>query len=112
MKYELKSTNISQCLDVFHLIAPGRLAGFSLYITNTSITKSSNSPPTEGLCYQHTGSELPNILQNITCDQFGKHVIIYNERKVGVTYPDGYSDIALLEFCDVQIIGKRYDYLF
>ena len=93
---------------LLYIAAPDRLAGYSLYITNSSISTSATGPPTDGhLCYHHTEDKLPNILQNITCDQLGKHVIIYNERKNGETYPKNYSNIAILEICDAQIIGKH-----
>ena len=87
-------------LRVFIFAAPQRLAGYYLYVSNSSVSK------TDGhLCYHHTGPGLPSKLQNVNCNYLGKHVIFYNERDKD-NIPTGYSDSALLELCHVEVYGK------
>ena len=83
---------------------PPRLAGYSLYVSNLSISK------TDGyLCHHHEGPELPSLYQDRSCNHLGQYVIIYNERNESVKYPDTYYDYAILELCKVRIYGKgRY----
>ena len=78
-----------------------RLAGYSLYVSNSSTTK------TDGhLCFHHTGSALPSVYQDVNCNHLGQSVIIYNERNGTKVYPNTYSVDALLELCKVRIFGK------
>ena len=76
------------------------MAGFSVYITNTN---SVTDPPTGHLCYKHTGSDLPNIYQDIDCYSLGKNIVIYNERLS--EKPSSYSTEAILELCSITIYG-------
>ena len=86
----------------FKFSAVDRLAGYSLYVSNSSISK------TDGyLCYHDEGPELPSKLQDRNCNHLGQYVIIYNERnETSSFHPAGYSPKAVLELCEVEIYGK------
>nr|XP_022308883.1 multiple epidermal growth factor-like domains protein 10 [Crassostrea virginica] len=76
-----------------------RFLGFSLYVSNSTDRTEGN------LCFKDTGftiSTIPAVL-NITCFAHGQYVIFYNERLAGVAYPDGYSQWAFNELCEVEI---------
>jgi hypothetical protein len=78
-----------------------RLAGYSLYVSNSSISK------TDGyLCYHDKGPGRPSILQDRNCNHLGHYVIIYNERSKSGSYPNAYYKYAILELCKVRIYGK------
>lgn len=77
----------------------GRLAGFSLYVSNTGDIRGST------LCYMD-GPQLPPLNFSTTCTKYGRYVIFYNERLDGVTYPNGYEVInAMNELCEVTVLG-------
>ena len=83
------------------LTAPAHLAGYSLYVSNSSISK------TDGyLCYHHSGPELPSVYQDVNCNHLEKNVIFYNERDEEGNNPAGYSSFAIVELCKVFINGK------
>lgn len=83
------------------IAAPSRLAGYSLYASNSSTSK------TDGhLCFHHTGTGLPSVYQDRYCNHLEQYVIIYDERNETVNYPDDYYDFAVLELCNVRIYGK------
>jgi len=83
------------------IAALSRLAGYSLYVSNSSTSK------TDGhLCFHHTGAGLPSAYQDRYCNHLGQYVIIYNERNGTKVYPNKYSERALLELCKVRIFGK------
>jgi hypothetical protein len=86
----------------FKFSAVDRLAGYSLYVSNSSISK------TDGyLCYHDEGPGLPSKLQDRYCYHLGQYVIIYNERnETSSLNPVGYSPKAVLELCEVEIYGK------
>ena len=79
-----------------------RLAGYALYISNSSTSKTGGY-----LCYHDKGPELPtSVLLNVNCNHLGKHVIFYNERDEAGSNPNGYSREAIIELCHVEVNGK------
>nr|XP_034319436.1 scavenger receptor class F member 2-like [Crassostrea gigas] len=79
----------------------GRLAGFSLYVSNTGDIQDST------LCYKD-GPQLPPLNFTTECVQFGRYVIFYNERLAGVTYPSGYELTSVFtELCEVIVKGCK-----
>lgn len=67
----------------------GRFAGFSLYVSNSDLSTVSDIKNST-LCYKD-GTQLPLLNFTTTCTEHGRYVIFYNERLVGVSYPDGYE---------------------
>lgn len=79
----------------------GRLAGFSLYVSNTTDQHSGH------LCYKD-GPELPLLDFNITCRTHGRYVTYYNERLPKTNYPIGYAvSNVITELCEVTVKGKK-----
>lgn len=77
----------------------GRLAGFSLYVSNTGDIRGST------LCYKD-GPQLPPLNFTTECIESGRYVIFYNERLAGVTYPSGYEPTNVFtELCEVIVKG-------
>ncbi|XP_069135096.1 uncharacterized protein [Argopecten irradians] len=80
-------------------LQPQRLAGFELYLSNTSDW-------TSGMrCYKDntpTESSMALFL-SISCQNVARYVTIYNDRRIK-TYP-WYSDDAVLELCEVSVYG-------
>lgn len=78
----------------------GRLAGFSLYVSNTGDISGST------LCYKD-GPHLPPLNFTTVCTEYGRYVIFYSERLDAVTYPDGYELLNLYtELCEVVVQGN------
>ena len=87
-------------MELSYMVALNRFSGYSVYISNSSITK------TDGyLCYHHEGPNHPTKLENVTCNHLGQYVIIYNERNKTTDYPPGYSNETMLELCEVEVYG-------
>ncbi|XP_033738929.1 multiple epidermal growth factor-like domains protein 10 isoform X2 [Pecten maximus] len=78
-----------------------RLAGYQLYVSNTTTL------PTDGvLCYEDTSSTNSSVQLVVThqCPYVGRYVTVYNYRNNPKRY-NWYSDDALLELCEVQVFG-------
>lgn len=85
----------------------GRLAGFSLYVSQTDVSSAANITNSI-LCYKN-GPQLPTLNFTTTCLQYGRYVIFYNERLGGVTYPSNYevSNNVFMELCEVTVKGRH-----
>ena len=79
-----------------------RMAGFFLYVSNTTSKEDGH------LCFHEiqTVNGTPSEDQRIHCSVHGRYVIYYNERKVGVTYPSYYSKFAYYELCELEVYGE------
>ncbi|XP_062593626.1 multiple epidermal growth factor-like domains protein 10 [Saccostrea cucullata] len=80
----------------------GRMAGFSLYLSNTSKIK-------DGLLCYKDGPGLPPLNFTTDCVGFGRFVTFYNERWLSKTYPDDYFSV-LTELCEVNVQGCNASY--
>nr|XP_034311837.1 receptor-type tyrosine-protein phosphatase epsilon-like isoform X1 [Crassostrea gigas] len=77
----------------------GRFAGFSLYVSNTTVRQ------TGYLCYKD-GPELPPLDFDTNCITHGRYVIFYNERSFGTNYPVEYgTSNVVTELCEVTVTG-------
>ncbi|XP_062621291.1 multiple epidermal growth factor-like domains protein 10, partial [Saccostrea cucullata] len=79
----------------------GRLAGFSLYASNTTNIQNSY------LCYKD-GPELPPLDFINICTIHGRYVTFYNERNE-TSYPVGYETTIVTELCEVIVTGCQKD---
>ncbi|XP_061190710.1 multiple epidermal growth factor-like domains protein 10 [Saccostrea echinata] len=79
----------------------GRFAGFSLYVSNSTDRHHGS------LCYhdQQNRPGYPTPTMTLQCNTWGRYVIIYNERNPEFTYPTFYSNMAILELCEVEVYG-------
>lgn len=79
-----------------------RMAGFSLYVSNTTIKEHGY------ICFHNiqrvNGPPLED--QQINCPVRGRYVIYYNERRKNVVYPRYYSKFAYYELCELEVYGK------
>nr|XP_022307811.1 scavenger receptor class F member 2-like [Crassostrea virginica] len=78
----------------------GRFLGYSVYLSNTTNKEDGV------LCFRdtnYTPATIPNPV-NISCHYHGRYVIYYNNR-THRPYPEGYSDYAYNELCEVEALG-------
>lgn len=80
-----------------------RMAGFSLYVSNTT------SKDDGHLCFHEIQNAVgtPSEDQRIQCPFHARYVIYYNERRPEVVYPSYYSEFAYSELCEVEVYGCR-----
>ncbi|XP_078327577.1 uncharacterized protein LOC111116527 isoform X2 [Crassostrea virginica] len=78
-----------------------RMAGFFLYVSNTTSKEDGH------LCFHEiqTVNSTPSADQKINCPVHGRYVIYYNERLPGVDYPSYYSEFAFYELCELEVYG-------
>lgn len=78
------------------------MAGFSLYVSNTT------SKDDGYLCFHEIQNAVgtPSEDQRIDCPFHARYVIYYNERRPEVVYPSYYSEFAYSELCEVEVYGK------
>lgn len=79
-----------------------RMAGFFLYVSNTTSKEDGH------LCFHEiqTVNRTPSEDQSINCSVHGRYVIYYNERRENVTYPSYYSKFAYYELCELEVYGE------
>nr|XP_022306974.1 multiple epidermal growth factor-like domains protein 10 isoform X1 [Crassostrea virginica] len=80
----------------------GRFLGFSVYISNRTNKEDGV------LCFRdtnYTNATIPNPV-NITCPYHGRYVIYYNNR-THLPYPEGYSDYAYNDLCELEVHGCK-----
>ena len=78
------------------------MAGFFIYVSNTTIRKDYH------LCFHEIQrvNGTPSEDQRINCSVHGRFVIYYNERLPSVTYPSFYSKSAFYELCELEVYDK------
>lgn len=62
------------------------------------------------LCFKDTNFTLNTIPAVFTtaCLLYGQYVILHNEREQGVAYPNGYSEYARTDLCEVEVFGMCF----
>lgn len=75
------------------------MAGFSLYISNTTSKDSGH------VCYKDETNGSPSVNQTIFCPIYGRFVIYYNERS-RYNKSSNLSQWAYNELCEVEVYGK------
>lgn len=104
--YEVMSFKVSNFRDLSSFLVPtgytARMAGFFLYVSNTT------SKDDGHLCFHEiqTVNRTPSEDQRINCSVHGRHVIYYNERRENFTYPEYYSKFAYYELCELEVYGE------
>ncbi|XP_033738726.1 cell death abnormality protein 1-like isoform X2 [Pecten maximus] len=57
------------------------------------------------VCYEDTDPELPNLIQNLTCELVGRYVRIEIERTNQSRHSTTYSKKSVVELCEVEVTG-------
>lgn len=98
----------SFCFNLFlEFRQRGRFAGFSLYVSDTDVSIESDFRSST-LCYKD-GPQLPPLNITITCAEYGRYVIFYNERLDKYDYPIGYELVNVVtELCEVVVKGVDF----
>uniref|UniRef100_A0A8W8NIG6 Multiple epidermal growth factor-like domains 10 n=1 Tax=Magallana gigas TaxID=29159 RepID=A0A8W8NIG6_MAGGI len=82
----------------------GRLAGFSLYVSNSDVNSPDDIKKTT-LCYKDE-PKLPPLNLTKKCMEYGRYVIFYNERLNGIAYQEEYEVANVFtELCEVIVQG-------
>lgn len=78
------------------------MAGFSLYVSNTTSKDDGHR------CFHEIQDAVgtPSEDQRIQCPFHARYVIYYNERRPEVVYPSYYSEFAYSDLCEVEVYGK------
>ncbi|XP_065934065.1 angiopoietin-1 receptor-like [Magallana gigas] len=78
-----------------------RMAGFFLYVSNTTVKEHGYS------CFHEMQrvNGTPSEDQRINCPVHGRYVIYYNKRIRGYVYPSYYSEFAYYELCELEVYG-------
>ncbi|XP_061170707.1 multiple epidermal growth factor-like domains protein 10 [Saccostrea echinata] len=97
--YSIYSINVLfKNYDGYEMRQRGRFAGFSLYLSNSSLRM------IDFLCYED-GKELPPLNFTTPCVGYGRYVTFYNQRLHEIKYPDGYESTTITELCEVIVNG-------
>ena len=80
------------------------MAGFFLYISNTTFRKDYH------LCFHEIQrvKGTPSEDQRINCSVHGRYVVYYNERLSTENYPSYFSDWAFYELCELEVYGNFF----
>lgn len=101
---------IKRKLHVLDIRQRSRFAGFSLYVSNSDVSTSSDIK-SSNLCYQDRSPTLPPLNFTTLCLRQGRYVVFYNERLIGGNYPENYATINVFtELCEVIVKGKIYSF--
>lgn len=75
--------------------------GFTIVVSNTTDHK-------DGVvCYHdrvYNRATVPAV-DDVFCSAIGRYVIYNNERFSELTYPQGYSKVAFVDLCEVEVYG-------
>lgn len=83
----------------------GRFAGFSLYVSDTSVSSTADIK-SSSLCYKD-GPQLPPLIFSTTCIEYGRYVVFYNERLNNSNKTERYENgNVFTELCEVVVKGK------
>ena len=77
------------------------MAGFSVYVSDDR-----NNFKGGHLCFHHNADTLPALIGEFECKVHGRYLTFYNERLPNVQYPDLYSSSAVIQLCEVNILGE------
>ena len=58
------------------------------------------------LYFHHNADTVPALNDKFECKVHGRYLTFYNERLPNVQYPDLYSSSAVIQLCEVNILGE------